>query len=82
MKNKRIISAFSALIFLTAHVFGQTGGNFAIEKSVVAGGGGQNAAGGNFALDGTIGQSAAGNALNNAPFTVTSGFWNFSPLAP
>ena len=59
-----------------------SGGNFTLEQSVVAGGGGQSSTGGTFSLDGTIGQAAAGGALNGSPFAVTSGFWNFTPSAP
>ena len=82
MKNKRIIMAFSTLIFLTTAVSAQTGGSFLITQSVVAAGGGQNSSGGTFSLDGTTGQSVAGNALTGVPFAVTSGFWNFTPFAP
>ena len=81
MKKAPAIKLFIGFLFLFSAANGQTGGAFSITESVVAGGG-QNSAGGNFALDGTIGQAAAGNALNNAPFTLTSGFWNFAPLAP
>ena len=81
MINKFLIfSAF--LILFSANAFAQSGGDFTITQSVVASGGGQNSAGGNFSLDGTTGQSIAGNALNGSPFAVTSGFWNFTPLAP
>jgi len=81
MRNKFLI--FSALVVLfAANVFGQIGGNFTITESVIAGGGGQNTAGGAFSLDHTIGQSIAGNSLSGSPFAVTSGFWNFTPLAP
>lgn len=59
-----------------------SGGNFTLEQSVIAGGGGQDSTGGAFSLDGTIGQSVAGNAATGSPFSVTGGFWNFTPLAP
>ena len=83
MKNRKIkfMTAYLVL-FLTIYAPAQSGGDFAITQSVVAGGGGQNAGGGGFSLDGTIGQSVAGNALTNSPFSVTSGFWNFTPAAP
>ena len=81
MKNKLLI-LIAILILVSANAFGQAGGTFAITESVVAGGGGQNAAGGIFSVDGTVGQTAAGNAISGAPFAVTSGFWNFTPLAP
>ena len=64
-----------------ANAFGQTGGGYEITQSVVASGGGQTT-GGTFSLDGTIGQPLAGGALNSSPFSITSGFWNFSPSAP
>jgi hypothetical protein len=82
MKNQQIISAFATLFFLSANIAAQTGGTFAITQSVVASGGGQNSTGGAFSLDGTTGQAAAGNAIGNAPFAVTSGFWNFTAMAP
>jgi hypothetical protein len=81
MKNKCLI--FGTWLFALAfHASGQTGGGFAITQSVIAAGGGQNSAGGAFSLDGTTGQTVAGNASTHAPFTVSSGFWNFTTLAP
>ncbi len=52
----------------------QSGGNFTITKSVIAGGGG-NSAGGVFVVDGTIGQSAAGTTSTGGTFRLSSGFW-------
>jgi Carboxypeptidase regulatory-like domain len=81
MKSNFLI--FSALLILiSSNVFGQTGGTFAITQSVIAAGGGQNSSGGVFSVDGTTGQTIAGNALRNSPFAVTSGFWNFTATAP
>lgn len=77
-----IFFATLAVLFFGSIAGGQTGGDFTITQSVIAGGGAQQTAGGSFSLDGTIGQSLAGNALSNSPFAVTSGFWNYSPLAP
>ncbi|MDQ3132915.1 MAG: carboxypeptidase regulatory-like domain-containing protein [Acidobacteriota bacterium] len=70
------------ILFLSILVPAQTGGNFTITESVIAGGGGQTSTGGTFSLDGTIGQPAAGGALEGSPFAVTSGFWNFAAAAP
>ena len=78
----KLVIMFAALSFLIVTTPAQTGGQFEITQSVIAGGGGQNATGGTFSLDGTIGQSIAGGALNGSPFSVTSGFWNFSPTTP
>ena len=81
MNNKLLI--FSVILILFGgNAFAQSGGTFAITQSAIASGGGQNSAGGAFSLDGTIGQSLAGNALSGNPFAVTSGFWNFTPAAP
>lgn len=79
MKKLLIFVLFAVLC---STIQAQTGGDFTITQSVVAGGGGQNSAAGDFSLDGTIGQSIAGNALTGNPFSVTSGFWNFSPMSP
>ncbi|MBN4082625.1 hypothetical protein JYS44_00145 [Phycisphaeraceae bacterium AH-315-B13] len=47
---------------------------FAIEKSVIAGGGGSSA-GGSFSLSGTIGQHDAGSPMTGGSFSLTGGFW-------
>ncbi len=54
--------------------FAQSGGNFTIERSVVAGGGGT-ISGGNFTSDGTIGQPVAGTTSVSGNFSVENGFW-------
>jgi hypothetical protein len=81
MKNKLLIFIVM-LILVSVNAFGQSGGTYTITESVIAGGGGQNALGGTFSIDGTIGQASAGKPIRGFPFTVTSGFWNFTPLAP
>ncbi|MEP6945215.1 MAG: hypothetical protein ABJA02_04805, partial [Acidobacteriota bacterium] len=52
----------------------QSGGTFQIEKSVIAGGGG-NSVGGAFAVDGTIGQTVAGMTSTGGAFSLAGGFW-------
>ncbi len=72
------------LIFSVSQIAAQTGGDFTITQSVIAGGGGQNAAGGTFSLDGTIGQTIAESVPSSGgSFTLRSGFWNssFTPTA-
>ena len=64
----------SMILSMLISVFAQSGGTFVIQKSVIAGGGGQ-AAGGIFSLDGTIGQSLAGTSSSGGTFGLTSGFW-------
>ena len=82
MQYNRTVIVFSILIFLTANISAQTGGVFTITQSVIAGGG-QQSAGGTFSLDGTVGQTIAGNSVSGAPFAVLSGFWTptFAPSA-
>lgn len=80
--NHKCLIFIVCLILFSANAFAQSGGSFEITQSVVASNGGQFAVGGAFTLDGAIGQPAAGNALVGQPFAVTSGFWNFAPLAP
>jgi hypothetical protein len=46
-----------------------------IDPYVIAGGGGSSS-GGNFALDGTIGQAAAGALMSGSTYSLSSGFWN------
>ncbi len=82
MKIKRniVASVMTALVLtatspITLHA--QSGGDFTVTQSVIAGGGGQNSMGGSFSLDSTLGQAVAGNALSGSPFAITSGFLNF-----
>ncbi|MFN3330159.1 MAG: carboxypeptidase regulatory-like domain-containing protein [Pyrinomonadaceae bacterium] len=70
----------SSSIFTKAQIM--SGGNYALWQSVTANGGLQNSAGGNFAVDGTAGQSAAGQNMISSPYVYTQvgGFWvNFFP---
>jgi hypothetical protein len=68
------------ILWLSLSVSAQTGGTFQLENSSVAAGGGRNS-GGNFTLDATAGQPAAGGLLQGSRFTVQNGFWT-SNLAP
>ncbi len=58
-----------------------SGGIFQVTDSVIATGGGP-ASSGAFDLEGTAGQSLAGDGIGAGDFSVTSGFWNFTPMAP
>lgn len=71
-----LLLCFSAII-----AFGQSGGTFAITQSVIASGGDQQSTGGKFSLDGTTGQSLAGENSNGGMFGVRGGFW-LPALAP
>src|SRR5688500_11521071 len=73
MRN-RSITAFLLLPVLAATILCQSGGQFTITKSVIAGGGG-NASGGTFSVNGTIGQPVAGVPMTGGTFNLESGFW-------
>lgn len=71
----------SIILSMLIPVFAQSGGTFVIEKSVVAGGGGQTI-GGTFKLDGTVGQPLAGTLSSGGAFSIASGFWGGDQAAP
>lgn len=79
MKNDALIILLGVLFACAATATAQVASNppYVLEQSVIASGGGQNSAGGNFSIDGTIGQAAAGDAVSGSPFAVSSGFWNY-----
>jgi hypothetical protein len=61
------------------------GGNYTLTQTAIAGGGasGNNASvGGNYSLEGTIGQSAAGTNQQNASYKFQPGFWTAQTFAP
>ncbi len=74
MKKINRLGCLSILAVFAASVAAQSGGHFQIEKSVIAGGGGQ-AAGGQFILDATISQHFAGTKSTGGAFELGSGFW-------
>jgi hypothetical protein len=75
---KKLVALITTLILLGNMVMGQSGGTFNIEKSVIAGGGGDSS-GGTFQMSGTIGQSLAGTTSGGGTFTLASGFWTTAP---
>lgn len=84
MKRKiRIIKLGVPMIccFSFVSVAAQSGGDFALTQTVIAGGG-NSSAGGDFTVDSTSGQAVAGRVLRHHPFALTSGFWNFTPVGP
>jgi hypothetical protein len=67
--------ALGALALLMASsVLAQSGGGYALDPWVVAGGGAVSSSGGGFSLGSTMGQSGAGTASGGG-FTIYSGFW-------
>ncbi|MEO7658844.1 MAG: carboxypeptidase-like regulatory domain-containing protein [Pyrinomonadaceae bacterium] len=73
-KIRDAICLFSIIISTLISVIAQSGGNFRITKSVIAGGGGTGS-GGIFILNGTIGQSVAGTTSMGGAFELGGGFW-------
>jgi hypothetical protein len=78
-----LIINFALAIYARAQI--AAGGTYVLEKSVTAGGGASGAgasAGGNFTIEGTIGQFAISAASQNAQYNFKPGFWTAAPLAP
>ncbi|HSI88703.1 MAG TPA: hypothetical protein VK918_06575, partial [Pyrinomonadaceae bacterium] len=75
-------TALTILLFLGISAGAQSGGPYSITKSVIAGGGSQNAAGGTFDLAGTAGQGLAGTQSSGGQFVVVGGFWAEVQFAP
>lgn len=78
IKTNLLLSGIFLLSAATA--FGQSGGQFAIQQSVIAGGGG-NSSGGIFSVEGTSGQTGSGTISVGGSFSTQSGFWS-GTLAP
>ena len=81
----RVVILAFALVYPTVNSYTQisVGGDFTLLKFVVAGGGGSSSDPTNmFTVTGTVGQTAAGGAKTNLPFTHHTGFWAPVPLAP
>lgn len=72
--KRLIVGLVSVLLVSSTAVFAQSGGQFSITQSVIAGGGGKST-GGTFGVTGTVGQAAAGAEHNGPPFTQRGGFW-------
>ena len=65
MRYIRFFSFALLAAVLASSAIAQSGGSFEIKKSVIAGGGGR-ASGGNFAVDGTVGEAVAGGPATGA----------------
>ena len=82
MKTANSLVMVTVLVFVFSNsAIAQSGGIFEITEAVVAAGGASMSAD-DFQLDGTLGQPAAGGALGSGNFALTSGFWNYTVLAP
>jgi hypothetical protein len=79
-RNQRMLIGLLLLALTTANVVSQTssGGSYQITSSVVAGGGGSSTGGGNKVIEGTAGQSTAGQS-GNGSIAHVAGFWPTTP---
>ncbi|MDQ4122848.1 MAG: carboxypeptidase regulatory-like domain-containing protein [Acidobacteriota bacterium] len=80
MKSKFLIilSILMATCLFTSVAAAQSGGNYTIMQSVIAGGGGSSS-GGNYAVTGTVGQPAAGTTSGGGAYSLAGGFWSAAP---
>ena len=75
MKVKQIfLFAISVLVFFVTCP-AQTGGQYTVTQSVIAGGGTTNSAGSSFTVAGTSGQSVAGQQTTGFLYSQNAGFW-------
>jgi hypothetical protein len=72
--ERSIAALLTTILVLSPAVFAQSGGQYSITQSVIAGGGGKSDSG-TFSVTGTIGQAAAGGEHDGPPFSHQSGFW-------
>ena len=81
MKNKAllILSILLATCLFSSVAAAQTGGNYTITQSVIAGGGGTSSSGNTFSVTGTAGQAAAGAVSSGGDFSLAGGFWTAAP---
>ncbi len=79
--SSRVILKFVFVGLMAVITNSQSGGQFVINPSVIASGGGTSS-GGQFTVQGTTGQAAAGTRMATVPFRQTGGFWDPVPLVP
>lgn len=86
MRNRLSAILVTTLLALFGSASAQvsSGGDFRLEQSVIAGGGGTSAdtTGTVFRLDATIGQNTAGTQMTGGDFSQVGGFWAFRPMSP
>jgi Carboxypeptidase regulatory-like domain len=75
--------AFAAAGFARAQL--ATGGSYTLKQTAIAGGGVSGtggSTGGNYSVEGTIGQAGAGTNQQNSSYRFQPGFWTAQTLAP
>ncbi len=74
---------YAAAFALVTNAQIASGGNYTLPQTSIAGGGTSGAGtGGNYSLEATIGQNAAGTNQQNAPDNFQPGFWTVQIFAP
>ena len=73
MKPATLLLILIALLPMASAALAQSGGNYGITRWNVPGGGG-NSTGGLYALNSTVGQTAAGD-MSGGDYDLGSGFW-------
>ncbi len=74
MKRKLIFFTITLATLFSNMLYGQSGGDFEIKRSTISDAGGGFSEGGEFELNGTIGQADAGELMGST-FLLTGGFW-------
>jgi hypothetical protein len=83
--KKTCLSAAFLLTLMTAQISSAqiaTGGQYALDQSLIATGGATSSAGGSFVLAGSVGQPIAGQRASGQSSSVHAGFWHPAALAP
>jgi hypothetical protein len=81
MKNILALILLFTVLANTADAQIAAGGNYTLDKAVIAGGGGTSA-NGQITVEGTSGQAVAGTNSTAPGLSVRSGFWAVQALAP
>ena len=66
-----------AILMVCGMAYAQSGGEFMMNKSTIANGGGQSSSG-DFVLSGSIGQLDASSGLAGGAFSLAGGFWSIT----
>jgi hypothetical protein len=78
MRDRKVLFNVLFLVFISASVCGQSGGQYELSWSTIDGGGGTSI-GGPYVLTGTIGQADA-DWTEGGGYEVLGGFWPGGPL--
>jgi hypothetical protein len=78
-KKFRLALAVALLACLIVSGVVLAANTYAVNWSVVAGGGGQGSTGGGYSLSGTVGQPDVLSPMSGGSFTLTGGFWVGQP---